>query len=125
MESVLTFFTMSKQLRSTSDPVEIQKDTDKLVRFLAIYCQAHHGHRLLKTFTFSYTRISAKVVEGPALCDECARLLRHAIVMRVKCPLDPKPKCRHCSQHCYLPLYRDQMERVMKYAGPRSLFKKS
>jgi len=116
---------MSKQLRSTSDPVEIQKDTDKLVRFLSMYCKAHHGHRLRKTFRFDYSRIPARVVTDQDLCDECARLLRHAIVKRAFCPLDPKPKCRHCPQHCYLPLYRDQMATVMKYAGPRSIFRKS
>lgn len=116
---------MAKSKRSTSDPNEIQKDTDKLVRFLSMYCNAHHGHRLRSSFTFDHPKIQARVINGPDLCNECVALLRHAIVMRVLCPLDPKPKCRTCPQHCYRPVYKDQMETVMKYAGPRSLFKRS
>lgn len=115
---------MSKHPLSTSDPVVIQKDTDKLVRFLSMYCRAHHGHRRREPFRFDYSKVQAKVLTGQDLCGECSRLLRHAIVKRALCPLDPKPRCRDCSEHCYLPLYRDQMARVMKYAGPRSLFKK-
>ena len=112
------------KIKSTNTPEEFQKDTDKLVRFLTMYCDKHHGHRLRKPFKFDHPKVSAKVLEGPKLCGECAKILRHAIVMRVLCPLDPKPKCRHCPQHCYRPLYRDQMDTVMKYAGPRSLFKR-
>ena len=112
---------MAKTKPNTSDPIEIQKDTDKLVRFLSIYCDAHHGHRLKAPFTFDHPKISARVIKGPQLCDDCRKLLRHAIVMRVRCHLDPKPKCRNCPEHCYRPVYKDQMETVMKYAGPRSI----
>jgi hypothetical protein len=112
---------MPKPKLATSDPIEIQKDTDKLVRFLLLYCKAHHEHRLLEPFTFDHPKVSAKVHYGPNLCDECSKLLRHAIVMRVLCPLDPKPKCRNCPEHCYRPAYRDQMETIMKFAGPRSI----
>jgi hypothetical protein len=112
---------MTKTKRATSDPIEIQKDTEKLVRFLAMFCNAHHERRLRHVFTFSYSKLSPNIHKGPELCDECERLLRHAIVMRVLCPLDPKPKCRNCPEHCYRPVYKDQMETVMKYAGPRSI----
>ena len=112
-------------MNSTKTHHEIQRDTDKLVRFLSIYCDAHHKHRLRVPFTFRYKRVTATVGMGPDLCSECKKLLRHAIIMRTLCPLDPKPKCRNCPQHCYLPLYRDQMETVMRYAGPRSLFRRS
>ena len=116
---------MPKHKRATSDPIEIKKDTDKLVRFLSLYCDAHHGHRLRGAFRFENSRLPAKVSQGPDLCGECVKLLRHAIVMRVLCPLDPKPKCRNCPQHCYRPSYKDQMETVMKFAGPRSLFRRT
>ena len=72
---------MPKPKLATSDPIGIQKDTDKLVRFLSMYCNAHHGHRLRKSFVFDHARVSAKVLNGPELCDECSRLLRHAIIM--------------------------------------------
>jgi len=116
---------MAKTSPPTSDPVEIQKDSDKLVRFLSIYCDAHHRIRPRRPFVFDHPRVSAKVLDGPDLCEACVSLLRHAIVMRVLCPLDPKPRCRHCPEHCYRPVYKDQMETVMKFAGPRSLFRRS
>jgi hypothetical protein len=111
--------------RIVASPEDIQTDTDKLVRFVGMYCNARHSDRERFAFTFAYGRMPAAVSDGPVLCKECARLLRHAIVMRVYCPLDPKPKCRKCPQHCYRPEYKDQMETVMKYAGPRSLFNRS
>lgn len=105
-----------------ASPEDIQGDTDKLVRFLSMYCKAHHVDREKVPFSFNYDKMPAVVKDGPDLCCECTKLLRHAIVMRVLCPLDPKPRCRKCPQHCYQPGYRDKMETVMKYAGPRSLF---
>ena len=108
----------------TSDPLEIQRDAEKLVRFLSIYCDAHHRHLVREPFRFTYGKVPARVEKGPDLCPGCTRLLRHALIKRVQCPLDPKPKCRHCPDHCYRPLFRDQMETVMRYAGPRSLFRR-
>ena len=104
-------------------PEDIQADTDKMVRFVSMYCDAHHKEREKKKFIFEYKRLPVAVKAGSELCGECSDLLRHAIVMRVFCPLDPKPRCRKCPQHCYRPVYREQMEKVMKYAGPRSLLK--
>ncbi|UCF31474.1 MAG: nitrous oxide-stimulated promoter family protein [bacterium] len=101
---------------------EIRRDSDKLTRFVSMYCDAHHRNRERKPFSFQYEKIPVVVRDGPSLCKDCTRLLRHAIVMRVYCHLDPKPKCRKCPEHCYRPKYRDEMEVVMRYAGPRSLF---
>jgi hypothetical protein len=110
--------------RIVSSPEDIQADTDKMVVFVSMYCDRHHGHRKREPFNFSYAKVPALVKKGPSLCAGCTRLLRHAIVMRALCPLCPKPKCRKCPQHCYRPVYREQMERVMKYSGPRSIFRK-
>jgi hypothetical protein len=113
---------MSLSERIIASPEDVQADTDKLVRFISMYCKAHHQDRDRLPFFLRNERIPARAVDGPPICGECTKLLRHAIVMRVLCPLDPKPKCRKCPQHCYRPVYREQMETVMKYAGPRSLF---
>jgi len=115
-----------KTTKESKSPVAaIQADTDKLVKFLSMYCRAHHKKSARSPFIFKYKRLPATVNSGPELCRECGRLLRHAIVMRALCPLDPKPKCRRCPQHCYLPKFRDDMEKVMKYAGPRYIFNRS
>ena len=43
------------------------------------------------------------------LCVDCRKLLLHAIVKRIACPLDPKPMCKKCPEHCYAPRYRAQI----------------
>ncbi|MDF1536975.1 MAG: nitrous oxide-stimulated promoter family protein [bacterium] len=106
----------------TSDPEYIRADARKLVRFVSMYCDSHHRDRSRIPFSFEPGKTPVHIQSGPPLCDECTALLRHAIVMRVLCPLDPKPKCRKCPRHCYRPGYKEEMERVMKYAGPRTLF---
>jgi len=55
------------------------------------------------------------------LCPACARLLAHAMTKRTHCPMDPKPACKHCSKHCYNPVYREQIQRIMKYSGRKLL----
>ncbi len=113
---------MSFSKKIVASPEEIQKDAEKLVAFVSLFCGKHHVHRKREPFHFDYERMPVLVEDGPELCFECTKLLRHAIVMRVLCPLDPKPKCRKCPQHCFRPGFKDQMEKVMKYSGPRSLF---
>ncbi len=103
---------------------EVRKDTEKLLKFVALYCRRHHENRARKPFIFPRGRTPVAIDSGDPLCAECTRLLRHAIVMRVLCPLDPKPKCRKCPQNCYRPVHRDAIEQVMRYSGPRSLFMK-
>ena len=38
---------------------------------------------------------------------------------RSRCPLDPKPACKHCPVHCYHPTYRQNIREVMRYSGRR------
>jgi hypothetical protein len=113
-----------KPARSDREPEAIQEDAGKLVKFMDIYCRAHHAARERTSFNIHEKKTPVLIKKGPELCEECTRLLRHAIVMRALCPLDPKPKCRKCPQHCYRPRYKDEMETVMKYVGPRLMFSK-
>jgi hypothetical protein len=53
------------------------------------------------------------------LCPDCAKLAAHAFAKRMQCPLDPKPDCKHCPQHCYADKYRRQIREVMRYSGRR------
>lgn len=108
--------------RKTSDPEYIVEDVQKLLKFVSLYCDKHHRARERVSFAFGPGKTPVHIESGPPLCEECTGLLRHAIVMRVLCPLDPKPKCRKCPQNCYRDGYREQIDKVMRYAGPRSLF---
>jgi hypothetical protein len=124
LDSIRSFGTMPLTRHTTASPVAIQADAEKLVRFVSLYCKACHGCEDKNVFAFHYGKIPVVINHGPSLCRSCERLLRHAIVLRALCPLDPKPRCRKCPKNCYRPRYREQMERVMKYAGPRSFFKR-
>ena len=108
--------------RIISDPEDIQADAVKLLRFVSLYCKNNHRDREKSHFSFQHPRVHVSLEGKTQLCENCERLLRHSIVMRALCPLDPKPKCRKCPQNCYRPDFRDEMERVMRYSGPRSLF---
>ncbi len=69
-----------------------------LQRFIAVYCRKNHA-------------------PPGELCAECGDLLAYARGRLEKCPLDPKPKCKHCEVHCYQPEYRDKIRKVMKFSG--------
>lgn len=65
---------------------------------MGIYCQDKHG--------------------GKKLCGACAELLAYADKRLGLCPQHPKPSCKNCPTHCYLPEKRELMRVIMKYAGP-------
>jgi len=58
------------------------------------------------------------------LCPECRELLDHVTKRLEKCPLKKnKPKCSKCPVHCYNPDMRKKIRAVMKYSGPRMLYR--
>jgi hypothetical protein len=94
---------------------KVQKDLKTLALFIEIHCKGHHYNRepvvpVVHKIEFSFGK-------PLALCPNCTRLLTHAIVKRMHCPMDPKPACKHCPNHCYAPTYRAQIRDVMRYSG--------
>lgn len=88
--------------------------------FTSWYCKAHHSDR-----PKSDIALSPEVTDEHAtwhLCDECADFVRYAEKRTGLCKQDPKPFCAHCSIKCYSPEMREYSRKVMRYAGPRSLF---
>ncbi|MBW2561710.1 MAG: nitrous oxide-stimulated promoter family protein [Deltaproteobacteria bacterium] len=72
---------------------------------IEIFCHGHHGTK-----------------EG--LCPECRELLAYVTGRLERCPLqENKPKCSKCPVHCYKPAMREKIRAVMKYAGPRMLYR--
>lgn len=72
--------------------------------------------RVLETFIGCYCRNKHKSAKG-SLCAECSELLRYATMKREKCPLDPKPSCKHCHVHCYGKVQRAKIKEVMAFSG--------
>jgi hypothetical protein len=57
-------------------------------------------------------------------CSDCQELLEYAKTRLEKCPFqENKPTCAKCPIHCYKSHMRIQIRAVMRYSGPRMLFK--
>ncbi len=58
------------------------------------------------------------------LCPECQELLDYARQRLDKCPFgEGKTTCANCRIHCYKPAMRQRIRVVMRYAGPRMLYR--
>ncbi|MCF7914313.1 MAG: nitrous oxide-stimulated promoter family protein, partial [Spirochaetaceae bacterium] len=74
-------------------------------KMITIYCRGNHGTK-------------------GSLCSECSVLLNYAFERLDNCPLKPnKPVCAKCKIHCYNPEKREQIRKVMRFSGPRMLYK--
>lgn len=89
----------------SDDPPRIAREKRTIRAMIGIYCQAHH-------------RPTA------GLCAECAELLGYAFCRLDRCPFGAdKMTCARCPIHCYKPAMRQRVRAVMRYAGPRMLWR--
>jgi len=73
---------------------------------IRMYCRENHG--------------SAAI-----LCEDCESLSKYAEKRLLSCMYgEIKPVCKHCPVHCYSPVMRAKMREVMRWAGPRMVFRK-
>jgi predicted amidophosphoribosyltransferase len=69
------------------------------------FCHAHH-----------------QTAQG--VCADCQALLDYASLRLERCRFGPeKPTCARCPVHCYQRDRREQVRQVMRYAGPRMLWR--
>lgn len=58
------------------------------------------------------------------LCDECTALMTYATRRLDRCVFgEQKPTCASCKVHCYNAEMREGIRKVMRYAGPRMLWR--
>ena len=58
------------------------------------------------------------------ICENCNRLLTYARNRLDTCPFQAnKPTCNHCKVHCYSKTRQYEIRKVMRYSGPRMLFR--
>jgi len=99
-----------KQIKKTmtSRPTvsgRLAREKRTLQAMVRMYCRAHHG------------------ANGP-LCPECQSLCDYALGRLDRCPYGAeKTTCVNCPTHCYKPAMKEQVKAVMRYAGPRMLFR--
>ena len=84
--------------------VRRRRELATLEAMMRMYCRHHHG--------------------GRALCAECAELRDYARRRLERCVFgDAKPTCANCTVHCYKAAMRERVRTMMRWAGPRMLFR--
>lgn len=90
-------------LNHNRTPSRLTREKATLQAMIEIYCRAHHG-----SIHHGY----------------CQQLLDYALDRLVHCRFSKhKPTCAKCPVHCYKPEMREQIRTVMRYAGPRMIWR--
>jgi YbgA-like uncharacterized protein len=81
-----------------------QRELKTLEAMMRMYCAHHHG--------------------AQPLCMECSALARYARRRLERCVFgDTKPTCANCTVHCYKAQMRERVRVMMRWAGPRMLWR--
>jgi len=84
--------------------VEDEKKTVGIM--ITMYCNAYHN------------------TNNNELCNDCNSLLNYAIMRIDDCVFEVnKPTWEKCPVHCYEQDQRDNIKKIMRYSGPRMLFR--
>jgi hypothetical protein len=98
----MMIFRLTRQEREAA---RLFRERKTLTVMLHIYCRGLHGGR-----------------EG--LCEDCAQLHAYAMCRLDRCPYGgQKPACTDCPIHCYKADRREEIRAVMRYSGPRMLWR--
>jgi hypothetical protein len=81
------------------------RETKTIEKMVLIFCRKYHA------------------MQG-TLCNECDELLRYASARLEKCPFqEGKTTCAKCPVHCYKPDMRERVRKVMRFSGPRIVYR--
>lgn len=93
---------MSKQRLSAS----LQQRDQIIKTMIGLYCHGHHG------------------TADDELCPACAELYYYAQKRTQRCQRSAEGKfCSSCPHPCYSTEHRNRIRAVMRYAGPRMVFR--
>ena len=82
----------------------IDRECKTVVTMINMYCKDNHGSR--------------------ELCQGCSELQDYTIERLNDCPFqEGKTTCTKCSVHCYKPAMREKVRTVMRYSGPRMVYR--
>ncbi len=88
-----------------AEPRRMARERATVAAMIRLSCRARHG----------------KLEE---LCEECQELQDFADFRLDRCPFhENKPTCANCLIHCYNPTMRERIRDVMRFAGPRMLWR--
>lgn len=92
------------------------KDLKVLTLFTAVWCKAHR-HAGRSPLAVQEAELQGGGFERHRLCADCREFLLYAFARRLRCPLVPKPSCKHCPVHCYRPGHRERVREIMRFSG--------
>jgi len=82
--------------------IETEKATVKAM--IEMYCKANHKEK--------------------GICEDCSQLIEYAMVRTDKCKYKAaKPACKVCKTHCYNLENRNKVKAIMRFSGPRMMFR--
>lgn len=62
--------------------------------------------------------------KSTGLCSDCTALVDYSRQRLQKCPYgEGKTTCAKCPVHCYKPEMREKIRAVMRYSGPRMIYR--
>src|ERR1039458_3211253 len=100
---------MTGLVKDTEGRVEFirrAREFKTIAAMLRMYCRTHHGSK------------------DASLCDDCVELHDYARRRLERCLFgEAKPTCTHCTVHCYKAVMRERVRQVMRWAGPRMLWR--
>lgn len=107
---------MNSKCQSAEQPLtpKEKKDLKVLALFTSVYCRDHHQR---DRRGLSDLPPSLEMLSRYRCCDDCLDFLNYAIERRLRCPLEEKPVCKHCTIHCYRPGHREKVREIMRYSG--------
>ncbi len=84
------------------EKIKLEKITIKAM--VQLYCRHKHG--------------------GQELCGSCSKFLVYAHNRLDHCPYqNKKPTCASCPIHCYQKEQREKAREIMRFAGPRMIYR--
>lgn len=87
-------------------PDRLNNERDTIKAMTAMYCTSHHH-----------------TVKGH-LCERCTSFIKYAEQRLSSCPFQAeKPTCANCTIHCYKKDMRKLAREIMRYAGPKMIFR--
>ena len=82
----------------------MEREAKTIAVMIGMYCHDRHGNK--------------------KLCSDCSELLDYALERLRKCPFqEGKITCTKCPVHCYKPAMRERVRAVMRYSGPKMMYR--
>lgn len=105
-------------VKEHSDGPRIRREKATVALMISLYCSHQHKNRVRTSLVAADTGLKL------SLCEECLKLYTYANQRLTHCRFgEDKSTCLSCSVHCYAASQREDIRKVMRYAGPRMLWR--